>query len=90
MNEELMAEISRVWTNHPSLRLGQLICDAVYLHKRSTKRQLDLFYMSDIDLILVLKIRQLAVQSNTCVTLSFSRTHCQIGNEFMKSHYVHH
>jgi hypothetical protein len=55
MNEELMAEIRKVCANHPTLRFGQLVSDAMDLHERTTEKRLDLFYILDGDFARILR-----------------------------------
>ena len=54
-NEELLAEISKVWDNHPSLRFGQLLSNAMNLFGQTSTKKLDLFYVTDNDLVVMLR-----------------------------------
>jgi hypothetical protein len=55
MNEELIAEIRQVWVNHPDLRFGQLLSTAMDVHRRTSAKELDLFYITDNDFVRILR-----------------------------------
>ena len=43
----ILDKISKIWSNHPDLRLGQLICNAGKYSSCKT----DLFYIEDAELV---------------------------------------